>query len=108
MLRPDDLFGRYGGEEFACLLPDTSFADAAAIAERIRSALAGAQFVTGMQKPVTVSVGVAIASETDKGLTPLFTAADRALYRAKAKGRNRVEPSRAPLALVEPASLASA
>ena len=108
MLRPNDLFGRYGGEEFACLLPDASLAEAATIAERIRSALAGAQFVTGMPKPVTVSVGVAVASESDNGLTPLFTAADRALYRAKAKGRNRVEPARAPLLLVEPASLASA
>jgi diguanylate cyclase (GGDEF)-like protein len=108
MLRPDDLFGRFGGEEFACLLPDTSLAEATFIAERIRSALAGVRLVSDTPNPVTVSVGVAITSDANTSLTPLFMAADRALYRAKAKGRNRVEAPRAPLLLVEHTNLASA
>jgi PleD family two-component response regulator len=52
----------------------------------------------------TVSAGLAVASEADQRLGELFATADRALYRAKAKGRNRVEGGRTPLKLLESAS----
>ena len=100
-LRPGDLFGRLGGEEFACLLPKISIAQALQLAERIRSAFAALPFPY-LDGNVTVSVGLAMsgetttemasksASATDSELQTLFAAADRALYRAKAEGRNRV------------------
>lgn len=106
-MRPDDLFGRFGGEEFACLMPGMSLRVAAAIAEDIRAAFAATRIALDSQRvSVTVSIGVAALNESDRSLDPLFTAADRALYRAKAKGRNCVEIARKPLTLVEPASAA--
>ena len=107
VLRPGDLFGRIGGEEFGCLLPQTSAAEAVAMAERVRTLLASTRLSFGAV-PVfsTASVGVAVTSEVEQELGQLFAAADRALYRAKARGRNRVETGRAPLALVETASAA--
>ena len=101
-LRPGDLFGRFGGEEFACLMTGTSLRDAAAIADRIRAAFGSDadRDRIGRQWTVTVSVGVAMSNEADRRLDQLFTAADRALYRAKAKGRNCVETARAPLHVV--------
>ena len=109
-LRPGDLFGRLGGEEFACLLPKTSMAQALQLAEHIRSAFAGLPFPY-LDGRVTVSVGLAMSGEmtneiagkivsgSDSELQVLLAAADRALYRAKADGRNRV--ARTPLVLVE-------
>jgi diguanylate cyclase (GGDEF)-like protein len=107
-LRPGDLFGRFGGEEFACLMSGFSLREAAAVAERIRAAFGRVAFAFGSEEAtVTVSVGVAMPNEPNWRLDQLFVAADRALYRAKAKGRNCVETARAPLHLVEPASVAS-
>ncbi len=104
MLRPNDLFGRFGGEEFGCLIAQVSVGEALAVAERIRAAVAATPLALGRdQRHVTVSVGVAMSNEAGPGLPPLFAAADRALYRAKAKGRNRVEAERKPLQLVSPA-----
>lgn len=101
---PEDLFGRLGGEEFACLLPGQSLTQAMQSAERIRQAFEATLIdVDGTRIGATVSVGVATASDLEPDLPALFAAADRALYRAKAKGRNRVEPVRA-LALVEPST----
>jgi diguanylate cyclase (GGDEF)-like protein len=101
MLRPNDLFGRFGGEEFGCLIAQVSLGEALAVAERIRAAVATMPLVLGRdQRNVTVSVGVAMSNEAGPGLPSLFAAADRALYRAKAKGRNRVEAERKPLQLV--------
>jgi diguanylate cyclase (GGDEF)-like protein len=106
-LRPGDLFGRFGGEEFACLMPGMSLRVAAAIAEDIRATFGAMPVMLGSQPiTVTVSVGVAMSNEADKRLDQLFISADRALYRAKAKGRNCVETARAPLHLVEPVSAA--
>jgi diguanylate cyclase (GGDEF)-like protein len=114
-LRPDDLFGRLGGEEFGCLLPETSIAQALQLAERIRSAFAALPFPY-LDGNVTVSVGLAMSGETtnemagktvnalDSELQTLFAAADRALYRAKAEGRNRV--ARTALVLVDTADTA--
>jgi diguanylate cyclase (GGDEF)-like protein len=102
LLRPCDLFGRLGGEEFGCLLPDMSFADALRTAEQVRAAVAAAPMVfDAVPVTVTVSAGLATASDADQRLGELFASADRALYRAKARGRNRVESGRAPLKLLE-------
>jgi diguanylate cyclase (GGDEF)-like protein len=102
LLRPEDLFGRIGGEEFGCLLPDTLLVEAFALAQRVREKLAAARLSFGaLPVLATVSVGVAVTSEIEQELGQLFAAADRALYRAKSRGRNRVETGRTPLALVE-------
>jgi diguanylate cyclase (GGDEF)-like protein len=95
-----DLFGRLGGEEFACLLFDTSMPQALQIAEGLRERFEDLGFAYPAAG-ATVSIGVAAVSEADRDLTALLAAADRALYRAKAKGRNRVEPARPPLALID-------
>lgn len=93
-LRPNDLFGRIGGEEFASLLPDTGHHDAVWLAERVRRAFEASSHPIGQCAiRSTVSVGVAISDEEYSDLSALIAAADRALYRAKALGRNRVEPS---------------
>lgn len=90
-LRPNDLFGRYGGEEFTVALPDASMEAAFAIAERIRRAFAERhRFVDGLSLNATVSAGVASAPESFS-LKDLIASADRAMYVAKSNGRNRVE-----------------
>ena len=94
LLRPADLFGRIGGEEFAILLPDTARQDALLLAERLRAAFkATAHRVAERTLTATVSVGVAISDDTSSDLAALLDVADQALYRAKAMGRNRVELS---------------
>ena len=98
MVQPGDLFARLGGEEFACLLIDAPMAEALRIAERVRGKFEAMRF-TGLQTDTTVSVGVAMAGDTGRDLSSLLATADRALYRAKAEGRNCVAP--APLVLVE-------
>ena len=91
-LRPDDLFGRLGGEEFAALLPQTSLEEGLAVAERIRSDFAATTLEAGADSlAATVSVGVAMSIDPSSNLADMIEAADRALYRAKANGRNRVE-----------------
>jgi diguanylate cyclase (GGDEF)-like protein len=91
-LRPDDLFGRLGGEEFASLLPDTSLDEGLAVAERIRSNFEATRRKIGANTlAATVSVGAAISIDPCRKLADILKAADRALYRAKANGRNRVE-----------------
>lgn len=89
-LRPMDISGRLGGEEFAFMMPGTNAADAAGVAERIRTQFAEcARKVGGCAVNATVSVGIATAT-TPAELSDLIGAADGALYRAKAEGRNRV------------------
>ena len=97
-IQPGDLFARLGGEEFACLLIDAPMAEALRLAERVRSKFEALRFA-GLQADTTVSVGVAMAGDNGRDLPALLAIADRALYRAKAEGRNRVAP--APLVLVE-------
>jgi len=91
-LRPADLFGRIGGEEFAMLLPDTDAQDAIRLAERLRTAFAATSHaVGGHAVTATVSVGVAISDGADADLDALLKTADEALYRAKLAGRNCVK-----------------
>ena len=91
-LRPTDLLGRMGGEEFACLLPDANPADAAQVAERIRMQFADYLLPEGASDfHFSVSIGITMASDNDYALAAMLANADRALYQAKAKGRNRIE-----------------
>jgi diguanylate cyclase (GGDEF)-like protein len=91
-LRPGDLFGRIGGEEFACLLVDISSAGAVAMAEQLRCRFANMEIYSGScLLRATVSSGVAMAEQSLSDVEALMSAADRALYRAKELGRNRVE-----------------
>jgi diguanylate cyclase (GGDEF)-like protein len=89
-LRPSDLFGRHGGEEFALVLPAATIETGYVIAERIRTTFAEACRQTGDSIAATVSAGVATA-KSDTTLDALVGTADAALYRAKKLGRNRVE-----------------
>jgi diguanylate cyclase (GGDEF)-like protein len=89
-LRASDFAGRFGGEEFILVLPDTDRAGAVAVAEKFRVAIAAIE-VTGVSRPITASFGVAAVAEDATEPTLLLRAADRALYRAKANGRNRIE-----------------
>ncbi len=89
LLRPTDIFGRYGGEEFTVILPGATVETAAVIAERVRHAFAEQhRFLDGQTLNATVSAGVA---EAGMSLEDTIDAADRAMYRAKSLGRNRVE-----------------
>jgi diguanylate cyclase (GGDEF)-like protein len=91
-LGADVLFGRIGGEEFASLLPVGDLGEAYAVADRVRRNFAdnAARFANGDLVP-TVSVGVTLGLDGKSGVDTLLEIADRALYRAKANGRNRVE-----------------
>jgi diguanylate cyclase (GGDEF)-like protein len=91
-LRPLDLFARMGGEEFAALLPGMPHQEALWVADRLREAFEStAHYSANGQFKVTVSVGVASMSQDTCDLACLLAEADRALYRAKGNGRNRVE-----------------
>ena len=91
-LRPTDFVARMGGEEFACLLPDTSQQNALSAAERIRAVFAQKAHELAPQPfLVTTSVGVAATDDPRCDLASLLRLADAALYRAKRLGRNRVE-----------------
>jgi diguanylate cyclase (GGDEF)-like protein len=92
--RPDDVVARYGGEEFAVLLPESGLDGAIEAGDHIRRCIAALR-IEHRGSPygiVTVSVGASsvVPSPPDRDPVPLVDAADRALYRAKAEGRNRV------------------
>ena len=89
-MRASDVVGRFGGEEFVALLPG-HFNEARIVAERVRKAFeAAGATVAGHELNATVSVGAA-CGEPGTDIVALLAAADAALYRAKANGRNRVE-----------------
>ena len=93
VLRTEDIASRFGGEEFALLLPNTGEEEAAATAERIRAAVGDARFeVETSDEPIaaTVSIGVATYPVHASSASELIYRADVAAYRAKAQGRNRI------------------
>jgi GGDEF domain-containing protein len=87
------IFGRLGGEEFACLLPHLSMPQGLAIAEDIRRELQALPIMFGNQR-ILMSVSASVVSTADIGhrLDMMLSSADHALYRAKDAGRNRIEP----------------
>ncbi|WP_350615509.1 GGDEF domain-containing protein [Pseudomonas sp. HY7a-MNA-CIBAN-0227] len=88
-LRKNDLFARIGGEEFACLLADTDKQGAIHVAERIRQEFANLDLLApGF---LSVSIGVVTTTPVCYDLSRLLSQADQALYRAKDRGRNRVQ-----------------
>lgn len=92
IIRPPDIIGRYGGEEFVIGLVECDQAGALQIAERIRMKIAQDQFTWEQHATkVTVSIGVVILSPEIDQVETLIARADQAMYHAKRRGRNRVE-----------------
>jgi diguanylate cyclase (GGDEF)-like protein len=89
-LRAADFAARYGGEEFAVILPNTNHAGSLIVAEQLRRAIEGASWE---ERAITASIGVATMSEEISTPEQLVDQADRALYRSKEAGRNRVTSS---------------
>lgn len=92
VLREEDLLARIGGDEFACLLPQTDANTATAIARRLQAAIARVQLPIDAAAPIgiTASIGVASLRDDDIGIDGLIDRADRAAYDAKRAGRNAV------------------
>ncbi|HET6470988.1 MAG TPA: diguanylate cyclase [Pseudomonadales bacterium] len=90
--RLSDVAARIGGEEFAMLLPDTDREGAIKLAQRLRRTITEQMIADARGQPiyVTASIGVATMSHNDRGIDHILTHADRALYRAKDNGKNRV------------------
>jgi two-component system cell cycle response regulator len=89
--RKYDYIGRYGGEEFLLILPGCDLQQAVPVAERLRRIVSSEVSIGPIKWPVTISLGVASYWDMESDAAALMAAADEALYRAKAKGRNRVE-----------------
>jgi two-component system, cell cycle response regulator len=93
-----DLACRYGGEEFVIVMPETDLAVATMVAERLRRRIASEPFAIqqgARHLEVTISIGIAALSAADGNAATILKRADRALYRAKRDGRNRVVPDAA-------------
>lgn len=90
-LRGNDLLGRYGGDEFVVLMPETDLRQACQVAERICQSISGTPLkITAGEVCISASLGVAALDVECKGLDTLLVRADRALYAAKETGRNQV------------------
>ena len=93
-LRAVDIASRYGGEEFCILLPQTGMVEAGVIADRIRQRVSTTEFPHGSAQllgHVTISVGVSTFTKNIDTSENIIAAADRALYQAKSRGKDRVE-----------------
>ncbi len=92
VIRIPDMICRLGGEEFVVVMPDTSIEVAARIAERVRGEIERQRFtIDGASDPISITVSIGLAERGDDNLPDgLFRRADRALYRSKTSGRNRV------------------
>jgi diguanylate cyclase (GGDEF)-like protein len=93
-IRESDFAGRYGGEEFIVVLPNTNLEGGVNVAELLRRAI-GEVVIPSIDQAITVSIGVAVLPDHAADSTGLVRAADRALYLAKNNGRDRVETARA-------------
>jgi diguanylate cyclase (GGDEF)-like protein len=92
LIRQADIFGRYGGEEFVIVMPETGLTGALKMAERLRAAVGDSPYETEKGPvPVTISLGVARSKRSTLTLLELLSEADDALYRAKNAGRNQVQ-----------------
>jgi len=93
VLRDSDIFGRWGGEEFIIMLPETDLTKASAAAERLRAVLSESKLVTDTKEEVhfTVSIGFTVVTDKEATVHEIIKKADHALYQAKHLGRNRVE-----------------
>jgi diguanylate cyclase (GGDEF)-like protein len=92
-IRKDDIFGRFGGEEFLLILPNTSLVQALGAANKVRAAIAARKFPFAERQPmgmISVSGGVAEYPQDGMDAASLLRAADAALYEAKRAGRNKV------------------
>jgi two-component system cell cycle response regulator len=92
-VRGIDLACRYGGEEFVVVMPDTDVAMATMVAERLRKRIAAEPFPINQNTgtvPVTISIGIAAMRSSEDSPADIIKRADKALYRAKREGRNRV------------------
>lgn len=90
-LRSDDIYARFGGDEFCVLCPETSLEQAMHLAERMRRLVSSANFTFKDWKlDVTISIGAAELSEGMKSAEQLVGAADKALYNAKRQGKNQI------------------
>ncbi|MES9866297.1 MAG: diguanylate cyclase [Candidatus Thiodiazotropha sp. LLP2] len=92
--RDVDCAGRYGGEEFILILPETTLHAAYALSERVREAASNLEInVPGLEAPLSFTISIGVSGQTESRLTAegLINEADRALYEAKAQGRNQVK-----------------
>ena len=90
-IRPNDLLFRIGGDEFCCLLPETSVVQARRVAERIRDRLAGGSIqAPGSSVSMAASMGIASTEHFDYALDVLMYEADMAVYAAKDEGQNKI------------------
>jgi diguanylate cyclase (GGDEF)-like protein len=89
-VRDGDMPARFGGEEFAILLRNSSLQVALEVAERVRLAVSQLDLHAWRVPGVSVSVGVAVGTRSHEPISDLLVQADRALYRAKRGGRNQV------------------
>jgi diguanylate cyclase (GGDEF)-like protein len=100
VVRDIDLVSRTGGEEFAILLPQTTLGRGLEVAERLRRAVAAIALpVAGAHLAISASLGVTELSPDDATIEQVLARADRALYRSKAEGRNRVSHEEVGLAV---------
>jgi diguanylate cyclase (GGDEF)-like protein len=91
-----DTLARFGGEEFVIVLPETPREGARVVANKLRRAVRAKPFVSdvGSDVTVTVSIGIAVYPEDGTGAEKLIQASDLAMYKAKRRGRDRVESPR--------------
>jgi len=93
-IRRQDVLGRYGGEEFLIILPETTKDKAAGLMERCRKKISAMSYTRNTEAPpvsVTISIGITELTGDDNTIENLLARADRAMYQAKQEGRNRVK-----------------
>jgi diguanylate cyclase (GGDEF)-like protein len=100
--RAGDIACRYGGEEFLVVLPGCSLAEGEAWSERLRARLSATRIKLGGERQISITASIGVAAYPDHADTgpALISAADRALYAAKASGRNRVLTASSDVALL--------